>query len=360
MPRNLASYKSRALEIHEKHMGSEPMKTKVLIIVVMVVFGLLLIAWVAFLPSAMRESEPEVPEQSPYRISISDDGSQPDIARDRKNHSQILSTKDVQPIPLVGNGVDSNRNEFADKRKRLHNEMLRLREEIHEELRSNYNYNQRGVDNVHAITVSNSSLKKDVLLPSVSKYECRPEDKNGFVSATPVENIADPVNPKPGMLFSAYNYPDWMQQAQLKDSNSMLPKMVALKSGVDKSEGFSIKCSTGVNAGTIRWEGFIKCSMARTYTFLIKRSGSVTGWNDGYSVKINGKIVITSWGENSFDADLKVGWNKIEIVCQFDSKGSALELSARTKGSFVKPTQFSPAMMFYDDKPELTPPNPFR
>ena len=65
------------------------------------------------------------------------------------------------------------------------------------------------------------------------------EDDFGIESASPVK-IADPVNPQPGMIFNAYDYPDWMESSQLKESNSTLPKTAALKTGVDKSEKFGL------------------------------------------------------------------------------------------------------------------------
>ena len=96
------------------------------------------------------------------------------------------------------------------------------------------------------------------------------EDDFGIESASPV-TIADPVNPQPGMVFNAYNYPNWMGQDQLKESNSKLPTTAALKTGVDKGEKFGIEISQGVNAAAIRWDGFLKCKRATTYTFLFQK-----------------------------------------------------------------------------------------
>ena len=56
-------------------------------------------------------------------------------------------------------------------------------------------------------------------------------DDFGIESASPVK-IADPINPQPGMIFNAYNYPYWMGRDQLKESNSKLPTTAALKTGV--------------------------------------------------------------------------------------------------------------------------------
>ena len=175
------------------------------------------------------------------------------------------------------------------------------------------------------------------------------EDDFGIESASPV-TIADPVNPQPGMVFNAYNYPNWMGQDQLKESNSKLPTTAALKTGVDKGEKFGIEISQGVNAAAIRWDGFLKCKRATTYTFLFQKKEDY--WSTGYSVRINGQSVIpAATGEKSCDVNLKVGWNKIEIVCQFDYK-TPLAVSFKPKGSLADPRPLAPKDLFHDQKPE--------
>ena len=125
---------------------------------------------------------------------------------------------------------------------------------------------------------------------------------------------------------------------------------VFLKTGVDKNEKFSIDIATGVSALTIRWEGFLKCKRAATYTFLFqKRERNI--WN-GYSVRINGKTAIpAACGEATCDSTLKVGWNKIEILCIFDEK-TPLNVSFRPKGSLAEPRPIAPKDLFHDQKPE--------
>ena len=175
----------------------------------------------------------------------------------------------------------------------------------------------------------------------------------GIVSATPIV-IADPVNPQPGMLFNAYSYNDYMGEAQLKESHTTLPKLAAKKTGVDKSEKFGFDIRDGVNAMGIRWEGFLKCKRAATYTFLFQKN-KFNSFENGYSVKINGQAVIPAdWGENACDVNLKVGWNKVEIVCQFsyDGKRDPLNISFRPKGSLAEPRPIAPKDLFYDKKPE--------
>ena len=175
------------------------------------------------------------------------------------------------------------------------------------------------------------------------------EDDFGIESASPVK-IADPVNPQPGMVFNAYNYPNWMRDVELKDSNSKLPKTAALKTGIDAGEKFSLEISKGVNAAAIRWEGFLKCKRATTYTFLFQKKYEY--WSCGYSVRINGQLVIpAAMGEVSCDVDLKVGWNKVEIVSQFKYH-SPLVVSFKPKGSLSDPRPIAPKDLFYDKKPE--------
>ena len=176
------------------------------------------------------------------------------------------------------------------------------------------------------------------------------EDDFGIESASPVK-IADPVNPQPGMIFNAYNYPDWMGKEQLKESNSKLPTTAALKTGVDKGEKFGIEVAQGVNAAAIKWDGFLKCKRAATYTFLFQKREYNRHWS-GYSIRINGQLVLpATFGEDTCDVNLKVGWNKVEIVCQFNDK-SPLNISFKPKGSLSEPRAIAPKDLFHDQKPE--------
>ena len=200
-------------------------------------------------------------------------------------------------------------------------------------------------------------------------------DESGLESATPpAPVITDPVNPQPGMLFSAYGPCKWMYMRYESDSSKLqvalneslvtLPKVPAVKTGVDKNEKFTIECAKDVEVAAIRWEGFLKCKLAKTYTFVVdKRYDSYTSdyrWQVGYVIAINGKICIVGYGQNSFDTDLKVGFNKVEIVTLLPSdhyregRNSPLHISAKPKGSVIEPVKLSPGMLFYDARPELT------
>lgn len=177
------------------------------------------------------------------------------------------------------------------------------------------------------------------------------DDDFGIVSATPTV-IADPVNPQPGMLFNAYSYSDWMNDSKMKECHTTLPKMAARKTGVDKSDKFGIEVADGVDAMAIKWEGFLKCKRAATYTFLFQKPSDYCRASNGYSVKINGQLVIpVDWDESSCDVNLKVGWNKVEIVGQFCRK-FPLKITFRPKGSLSEPRPIAPKDLFYDKKPE--------
>ena len=180
------------------------------------------------------------------------------------------------------------------------------------------------------------------------------DDDFGIVSATPIV-IKDPINPQPGMIFNAYAFIDNMRESQLKESHTILPNMASKKTGVDKNEKFGYEVTDDVNsAGIIRWEGFLKCKRAAKYTFLFQKKEE-NGINNGYSVKINGQYVIpATCGQKACDVNLKIGWNKVEIVCLFYDGGrrQPLNISFRPKDSLATPRPITPKDLFHDQKPE--------
>ena len=195
------------------------------------------------------------------------------------------------------------------------------------------------------------------------------DDDSGLVSAAPsAPVITDPVNPTPGMIFSAYGAYNWMYlddipklQVALKESLINLPKAPAVKTGIDKSDKFIIDCAKGVETYAIRWEGFLRCKKARTYTFVVQKpfrdNPSCLKWRCGYAIAINGKPCLVSYGQDSFDVNLKIGFNKVEIVTLLpryysDVQNSPLFISAKPKGSVIEPVMLSPGKLFYDNRPE--------
>lgn len=204
------------------------------------------------------------------------------------------------------------------------------------------------------------------------------EDDSGLVSATPTAPVVtEPVNPQPGMIYSAYDGYKWMYprndekeigdlKVNLKESVDNLPKLSAVKTGIDKSDKFSIACASGVAVAAIRWEGFLKCKLARTYTFVVQKESAnydtnykPAQWSTGYAIRINGKAGRVSYGQSSFDADLKIGFNKIEIVSLLpeqyykDGRKAPLIITVKPKGSVIEPVKLSPNKLFYDARPEL-------
>ena len=178
------------------------------------------------------------------------------------------------------------------------------------------------------------------------------EEDFGIESASPVV-IADLVNPQPGMVFNAYKLDGWMDEKALPDSNDRLPSLPATKTGLDKGERFAL--TEGTEGRQMRWEGFLKCKRAGVYTFTFnKPSHSDWGgdYRSGYSVRINGKSVLPAANrEASCDAPLQVGWNKVEIVCQFHH-ADPLTVSYKPKGSVSEPRPLAPKDLFHDEKPE--------
>ena len=168
------------------------------------------------------------------------------------------------------------------------------------------------------------------------------------------EIIDDPVNPQPGMILRAYHLNRFMDTELLTDSVTKLPTLAAATAMVDKGEDFSLKQIGKSEANAGMWTGFIKCKRSGVYTFtLTQPSKAVRGTaSGGYSFWVNGKSVVgAGWRETSVDVDLKVGWNKMDIVCQFGS-APALTIAYKPKDSTADPRPLTPAMMFFDKKPE--------
>ena len=190
------------------------------------------------------------------------------------------------------------------------------------------------------------------------------DDDIGIVPATPLSSSTGfkqaLINPKTGMIFSAYGGYNWMDftdgqkmRAALKDSFSFLPKEPAVKTGVDKSGKFTIACANGVSTQAIRWEGFLEMKKAGKYTFLVQKNVDGYEWLCGYAIAVNGKVCTASFGQDSFDVDLMIGFNKVEIVTllpRYDSvKNAPLLISMKRKGSLIEPVQLSPGLFCYED-----------
>ena len=169
------------------------------------------------------------------------------------------------------------------------------------------------------------------------------EEDDGIVSAAPV--VADPVNPQPGMLANAYmiDYGGNASRYKAMTTLAALSKAPSVKSYEDKAAAFTrggVSEKTDVNV--MKWEGFIKCKRATSYTFSFDS-------RDTYSFYVNGRqYVDTCYRQESRDVDLKLGWNKVVIVAYLDRADNKLAVEYRPKGSLSDPRPLSPGMMFYD------------
>ena len=177
------------------------------------------------------------------------------------------------------------------------------------------------------------------------------EDDFGIESASPVV-IADPVNPQPGMVLSGYKVvtanDNWY-----KDCVASLPKTPAIKTIVDKSEDFSLKPLGKTESNVGMWSGFLKCKRAGVYTLTLTGGNN---FSEGYSLRVNGRqAIVVGRGQNSADVTMKVGWNKVELVCKFGagrSSNSRLNVAYKPKESLSDARPLTPAMLFHDQKPE--------
>lgn len=175
------------------------------------------------------------------------------------------------------------------------------------------------------------------------------EDDFGIESASPIA-IADPVNPVPGMVFYAYNHDGYFGKEEMKKCNVALPSMPALVTVADtgKSEDFTLALTKGLKAKTGRWEGFIKCKKSGAYTFTLSKD-NVNG--NYYVLYVNGKMIVCANGDAAGDVQLKAGWNKVELACQFCSS-NPLHISFKPKNNPCAPRPLTPATFFYDKREE--------
>ena len=170
-------------------------------------------------------------------------------------------------------------------------------------------------------------------------------EDDDFVGSTA---IADPVNPKPGMLFKGYNL-DTQYGDKFQTLKSTLATAAPVKSTVVSSEQFSFepfRKEVRINQGV--WEGFLKCKRTAQCTFLVKQRGGYSG--GGFLLYVNGKKVIGNGGtgQQSANVNLKAGFNHIEIISQAQYP---VEVFLAPVGSTKPPKQISPAIsnIYYDD-----------
>ena len=173
-------------------------------------------------------------------------------------------------------------------------------------------------------------------------------DDFGIESASPV-TIADPINPKPGMIFRGYNL-NTQYDEKLAALGTTLASAPTVKTAVVVTEQFAFDTflnNVEINQGV--WEGFLKCKRTANCTFLLKQKGDYSG--GGFLLFVNGQKVIykSGTGQQSANVRLKVGFNHIKIISQ---ARYPVDVFLSPTGSTKPPRQLSPTMMYYNDKPE--------
>lgn len=163
-----------------------------------------------------------------------------------------------------------------------------------------------------------------------------------FIAEASTPSIADPVNPKEGMIFKGYCI-DVDRKTEL---TATLEKAAPVKTTVVKTEYFSwdqFSKDTQISHGV--WEGFLKCKRSATCTIIIKQDN----WHgNGCILFVNGKKVCSGYGQQSVNVEMKAGFNHIKVIVQ--NKPVAMYLSP--KDSTKDPKTLSPAIMFHDETPE--------
>lgn len=171
------------------------------------------------------------------------------------------------------------------------------------------------------------------------------------VGTAPAAGLA---NPQPGMVLSGYKTNNIVNDDWVKGSIASLPKQPAIKTIVDKSESFSIKSLGQTESNVGMWSGYLKCKRAGVYTFTLTGNNHTISFNsDCYSVRVNGKTAIAvGRGQVSADVALKVGWNKVELVCHFGPMRRPITMAYKPKESLSEAREITPATLFHDQKPE--------
>ena len=162
-----------------------------------------------------------------------------------------------------------------------------------------------------------------------------------IVSATPVEQVADPVNPKPGMKFNGYNF----QYMKTIDMPSTLDKAPAVKTYVESGEKFTH--TPNMNQGV--WEGFLKCKVACNCTIVIYQRPAN---GSGYVLFVNGKKVTSGCGERAIAVNVNAGYNHFKLYALRADRFPPT-ITIKPTASSGEPRALTPKDFFYDDKPEL-------
>lgn len=174
------------------------------------------------------------------------------------------------------------------------------------------------------------------------------DDDFGIESATPIV-VADPINPQPGMVCSAYLFGHTNGEDNWRKTISRLANAPSIKSYVDKEDSFNRNAlSNSTQTNIMKWEGYIKCKRAGMYSFSF-----VGPHSNFYAFYLNDvEIISAGYGQMTVGGQLKEGWNKVVIIVEIDHPNQKLELKYKPNESLAEPRPLTPKKMFHDEKPE--------
>ena len=161
-----------------------------------------------------------------------------------------------------------------------------------------------------------------------------------------------PINPQGGTVYRVYNLQRWMDTADMKKSLFQLQSMPSVRTMVDKSDKFALHAFDQSSCNVGMWEGFLKCKRKMTVTFILDQLSLCERTHSGYSMWVNGNCAVpASCKQTCVNVDMMVGFNKIQIVCQFD-RSPMLNISYKPMDSLSEARPIAPKSMFYNKNPE--------
>ena len=333
---------------------------KKLPIVIAVILSVLVVGAV-FFHSVSAKSENDASEQTKCENPVPVAEHHPDVAPTGNDRRQIpakrlLSRNKAAQRPTTSVDARSSQTKHIEEceRERLRKELELLREEICRGIDSGHNPGQGvvGDANTARARTSNWNLNVRTAPSSVSMFNA---DDGIVVSVTPTAKIADPVNPRPGMVFKGYNV-DLGRQIMRSDTKRMqelptiLNKTATVKTTTVQNEKFSYGQFKDVTMTVGVWEGFLQCKRSANCTILIQQD-TPTYEHSGYLLFINGRMVVCGYGQESATVDLKGGFNYVKFIGINAGKFPA-SISLKATDSLKEPKPLTPKDMFYDEKPD--------
>jgi len=294
------------------------MKTK-LSIVIAVALSVLVVGAV-FFHSVSAKSENDAPEQTKCETPVPVAEHHPDVAPAGNDRRQIPAkrrlsrNKGAQQRSAACGGAYSSRNKHIEEceRERLRKELELLREDIRSGMSNSGHNPGQGVvgdANTARARTSNGNINVRTAPSSVSMFNA---DDGIVVSVTPTAKIADPVNPRPGMVFKGYDV-NYVYGDKFAELPTVLQKATEVKTMVVNAERFTFDYSKSEKISHGVWEGFLKCKRSANCTFLLKQK---QGGGAGYILFVNGERVICGEGQGSVKVDMKAGYNHIKLYSQ--------------------------------------------